>query len=383
MNSIINMVLSVAMLQLVTGRVCAHQWQDCPVNSSSLLQKVFQDTSDSVSSRRSACSVDVVLVLDRSRSVGDSYATLRTAATNFVVKLQKKSEATNGDSRIGLLSYGATAEWHSKLTKDFSSVISKIGAMPALEWWTSLDVALDMATLELGPAGPSELPKSQRVALVISDGESNGSREPISRAILAATNLKQHARLYIVGIEAGDTAFMEKMASEPTKENYHALGDFAGLTDSFIDTLIEGVCGKPTPTTPASPAPTPMATPTVPSPSPRMTPAPPAPSTPTPRVPPVLPAPAPMPDGRKKDTGASCRTMNTCFERLRGDTFCNQTTKTCQCSNFPREYVFERDIPLSAKWNVCRKSEDDLRGEENSLKWMGLLSADILGYWFR
>jgi hypothetical protein len=69
--------------------------------------------------------------------------------------------------------------------------------------------------------------------------------------------------------------------------------------------------------------------------------------------------------------------MNTCFQRTRGETYCDDETKTCQCTNFPTEYVVERDVPFAKKWKVCRKSEDDFRGEDNSVGWLFLLVQDI------
>merc|ERR1712151_729246 len=120
------------------------------------------------------CSIDVMLLLDISKSVGGDYGKLKIAATNFVTKLQEKNEATNGDSRIGLVSSAKKVEVHSKLTHSFSYVVSKISKLPKLHYWTHLWEALDVAPLELTG---STKPRDQKIAVVITDGEPTGQGE--------------------------------------------------------------------------------------------------------------------------------------------------------------------------------------------------------------
>jgi Mg-chelatase subunit ChlD len=361
------MVYYALLMQFSAASISVSESGRCSQNSSSLLQKIVQDAHGGISNQRAAsCAVDIVLVLDISISVGFNYPALRAAATQFIEKLEAKDKQLGGGSRVGLISFSTVAQWHSKLTPEFEDVDEAVENMPPIPLGlTNLADALNKADQELTSSMKT---KSQKVALVITDGEpwdavcgnSNLRNCPSAEALAtgAANKLKEHARLAIVGIQDAHTKYMKSLVSPPVQGNFFPLTQFSGLTDSFIGTLLEKVCA------PSAPMPAPETG--APAPIPGVA--------PTPEQPPLVPSPAPA---CKKDTEAPCEVNGVCFQRTRGDTECNAKTHTCWCTQ-PDECVGEVEMPLSKKWKVCRKVTGDVKYEKNILKWSFSLTQDIL-----
>jgi hypothetical protein len=74
--------------------------------------------------------------------------------------------------------------------------------------------------------------------------------------------------------------------------------------------------------------------------------------------------------------------MGVCFQRARGSTECRANkngTNSCHCIG-ANECVVRRKMPITkeGEWRVCRKSEEDYRGESNPVSWFFVVSLDIM-----
>merc|ERR1712050_598043 len=120
--------------------------------------------------------------------------------------------------------------------------------------------ALDEVALQLIGSTKEE---NQKVAVVFSDGEPTCDRAAMDKAYYSARSFRNYGRLVIVGMRAqggrrrrhGDDDFMKSLATAPADENYYELQNFGGLTDAFLDRVVEGVCKKQTANPMHSPTP--------------------------------------------------------------------------------------------------------------------------------
>merc|ERR1712176_1260693 len=155
----------------------------------------------------------------------------------------------------------------------------------------------------------------------------------------------------MVAIGKANTAYMQTLVTQPSTDNFFPVKTFDGLTESFINGLIDDLCD-------ATPAPAPPATPSP-------------------------PAPKPPEAICELDTRAECDTLaNLCFQNARGKTACKPSfdgKNTCWCIG-EGECVHNRSMPLTrtGNWSVCRKSETDMRGEDNPVSWFFVVSLDIV-----
>jgi Mg-chelatase subunit ChlD len=345
MNKFLKVRVCVAFMQSLTTMACDGRTRSCAINASSLLQKITQHTHSGITQRLNPkrCSLDVVLVLDTSGSVsegsgcGGCFHQMKGAATKFVKDLQSQST----ESRVALVTFANRATRLSTLSSNVNSVINEIGNIPSPNGGTNIADGLREARRLLS-ASPKE--RDQKVTLLITDGsptvptddtcnQDNNFRDCVtarSQALDEATKLKTDARLTIVGVGAAThTDYMQSLVTAPTNDNFYSIANFGSLTDSFTKNLLKDLC---------------------------------------------FPC--------RKDTKAPCY-QGLCFQRTRGTTTCNPTTNTCWCVE-DDECVYDRNFSTTrgSRWAVCRKSEDDTRGEENVVKWMAAVSQDVVStYW--
>jgi len=145
----------------------------------------------------------------------------------------------------------------------------KIQKIERLERCTRLYPALDEVALGFIESKKQE---NQKVAVVFTDGEPTCDRDAMDKGFDSARSFKNYGRLVVVGMraqggrrrQAGDEDFMKSLASSPS--DHFDLHSFGGLTDDFLDKVVEGVCKKP-----ATPTPTPAPAPLTPEPTPAST----------------------------------------------------------------------------------------------------------------
>jgi len=86
--------------------------------------------------------VEIMLVLDRSKSMGGSFDDLKEAAQNFVQYFKDTEEK----DKLGLLSFHRFVRQEVRLdTNFFTEMITKIGDLGELGWGTNIEDALDQA----------------------------------------------------------------------------------------------------------------------------------------------------------------------------------------------------------------------------------------------
>ena len=244
---------------------------------------------------RCAVAFDLVLVLDRSGSMGGAMADLKDIA----IFLLEQVDLTVGQAAI--VAFQSTAELLMPLSRRRVDLYAQINGLAA-GGGTAIDLGLDRAFDELYTSG-RHVNSTQAVVWVISDGvNNNGDKLPIQ----SAARLKgAGATIFAVGIGGASQQTLESMASTPISTHAYMGSDLAAIRSRFADfcSLATSPNPPPLPTLPPSPPP-PSPDPPPPSPTPAAPPPmPPAPllgySPPPPRAPPTPPSPPAPPSTPK------------------------------------------------------------------------------------
>lgn len=320
--------------------------------SPSLLQKVAYDTTAGAAYRASKCSLDVVLVLDSSGSIKDfNWPKMIQAASTFAANLMKSS-----GSRLGVLKFSNDVQWISRLSSNIASVKTAVeGAKYENPGWTNTQLALKEAGNEMKSKGSMY---SHHIVVVITDGRPTTSKPDASDNCGDSGDCTPHEEnartqakfvkslpcdLAMVAVGDADSTYMKSLVTTPTKDNYFTVNDFLGLSDNFINNLVDKLCER---------------------------------------------------GACLKDTRATCSSpFNLCFQTTRGATDCVEPSAgaapTCHCTQ-DDECVYWVDMlgTKNGSWGVCRKHRagdpsfqqdpDDVRGEKNAILWFFHVAWDIL-----
>lgn len=169
--------------------------------------------------------VDLMLVNDRSGSIGSSITDLKTAATAFV-DILTPSVAGN---HIGENSFSDTGTLDQILTGDGNLVKTAINALVS-SGRTRLVDGISQATAEL--SGANDRPAIPDYMVIITDGQPNepppdANAEAV--ALAAATAAKAAGiKIFVVGVGAQvDPAYLKTIASGD--DHYFAAADYANL----------------------------------------------------------------------------------------------------------------------------------------------------------
>lgn len=180
---------------------------------------------------------DVVLVIDRSGSMrgdpdGDGNTKLddvKRAATGFVNRL------TDND-HVGLVSFNESASLDEQLTSDHSNVETAINGLSA-GGSTNIGQAVDTAHGEL--TSSRDRPDANDVMVLLSNGLPNRGTDPEDEADEAKND---GIRLITIAFgEDADDSLMQRMASDPTSDNFFDAPTGADI-DNVFETISQEIC---------------------------------------------------------------------------------------------------------------------------------------------
>lgn len=155
-------------------------------------------------------------------------------------------------TQVGIISFSTTVVPELSLgeLRSKNEIIDKIMSIEFLGGNTNTGEALsylrEKAFKEAPSSSPNERPK---IAIILTDGQSNDVQQTISEATKAKL---EGITLFVIGIGSQvDTMELEAIASKPTKTYMFSIGNFDAL-DSIKDTLAIRACAVQ-PSTPAPP----------------------------------------------------------------------------------------------------------------------------------
>ena len=178
--------------------------------------------------------VDIMLVLDRSGSMGGTpIAQLKLAAHQFVTIIQ---EATNpGDpsqigapSRIGIVSFADNATLDTAFTRNVNTLNTAIEALVA-GGNTNHKEAFELATAQYTPP---LTPPNKKIMIMFTDGETTtgGNADPAAAAARA-----QGIEIYAIGLGSVNPTNLNNWASDPDSTHVLIAPTPADLKQAFED----------------------------------------------------------------------------------------------------------------------------------------------------
>ena len=181
-------------------------------------------------------SPDVMLVLDRSGSIGSDMPTLKNAAIAFVNAL---NPSTLG-AHMGQSSFASAGSLNTHLTDATSTIIANINAL-ASSGATDLEAGITLASAELGGGDGHDRndATSPDYMVIITDGQPNVPNQAQGEAdgLAAATSAKNAGTtIYVVGVGSQvNPAYLQQIASSPA--HYFSAANFGDL-QAILETLV-------------------------------------------------------------------------------------------------------------------------------------------------
>ena len=171
--------------------------------------------------------LDVVFVIDTSGSIGSSrFQLIREFAANITTELIRNSPK----SSVGVILFGSNAHIQFSL-QTYTSLSSLLSAINNLTYSGGGTNTAEALTLLLSAAQNGVLglrSESSKVAVIITDGESNNQTATLSAA--AALHTSNIFDVYAVGVDGANLPELHGIASNP---------DFVLFTSSFNSTGLQ------------------------------------------------------------------------------------------------------------------------------------------------
>lgn len=178
---------------------------------------------------------DIVLILDRSGSMaGSPLASLKAGAKTFIDIIDEATDsARDGQigcgSRIGVVSFAATARQDTQLITSVSDLKAAVDALSAGGDTNHADAFTKASELLDGDSG------NGRVMVMFTDGETTTGPDP---SPVAAAARDAGVRIYTIGLNGSgglDAAALEDWASKPASAYVAITPDEAELEELFAD----------------------------------------------------------------------------------------------------------------------------------------------------
>ena len=181
------------------------------------------------------CPADIVLILDGSSSISSSsWSQLVSACTTLVSELGVSSAGAH----VGVVQFSSSSSTKLELplTGDEPTALAKIKALIQAGGSTDTAAGLELTETELAKRGRSDV---VRVAILITDGESNAGSNPVA----VADRMKQNqTSLFGIGVGSGaDIKQIAQIASAPSSEFVFEVKDFFDLAN-IIASLVSKTC---------------------------------------------------------------------------------------------------------------------------------------------
>ena len=203
---------------------------------------------------------DVMLVLDRSGSIGPDMVTLKNAALAFVTALAPSADGVH----LGQTSFSSNGSLDTHLTDDVATINTAINALIS-SGTTNLAEGITLATTELDNPGDGDDRadgESKDYMVIITDGAPNVPDEATAQAagIVAANAAKADGiEIFVVGVGAGispTTAAYLRDNIATDADHYYAATEFSDLSavlDAIADCEDTDNDGNPPPPPPPPP----------------------------------------------------------------------------------------------------------------------------------
>ncbi|KAL5006010.1 hypothetical protein ScPMuIL_017168 [Solemya velum] len=170
-------------------------------------------------------SVDLVLVLDTSTSVGN---TNFQKMLNFTKNLVASSDIDSGRVRVGVVTFSDAAkiqfnlgEYHTR-----ERTIEAIGRIPYTPGNTNTADGLHIMRRRMFNTD-RDRESASNIAVIVTDGLSNlNTQQTIPQAVTARQN---HIHIYAIGIGISNTWELDGIVTSPTRQNRFHVPDFNGL----------------------------------------------------------------------------------------------------------------------------------------------------------
>jgi len=190
----------------------------------------------------SACpnSVDLALVLDMSGSDMENHDFELNISRRIVERLDFGPWATNGGSRVGLITYAKTATVWFSLATHFDALANLIEAfniIPPVNEGTNAYDALTLMQSTLFNNSPGDRIGSSNVAVVITDGRSNLQQDRTLPAAVAARNAG--TSIYVIGV--GDVNEVETVGIAGAVSNYMRVSNDREASQA-VDFITQRLC---------------------------------------------------------------------------------------------------------------------------------------------
>lgn len=178
---------------------------------------------------------DIVLVLDRSGSMaGSALASLKAGAKTFIDIIDEATDsAQDGQigfgSRIGIVSFAATATQDTQLITSVSDLKAAVDALTAGGNTNHADAFTKAAELLAGPS------TNARVMVMFTDGNTTAGPDP---SPIAAAARAAGVVIYVIGLtgtDGVDVSALEDWASKPASAYVAVTPDEAELEELFAD----------------------------------------------------------------------------------------------------------------------------------------------------
>lgn len=183
--------------------------------------------------------VDIMLVLDRSGSMGGTALANLKAAANKLVDLIEDTNATlpptvTSFSRVGVVSFANSASLDQALTSNLASVRTAIDALAA-GGLTAIGDGVNVAQAQLAGSEPLR----PKVMIVVTDGVNNAGADPVAAATAAKA---AGTEIFVIGFGSVDAGQLAAIASDPDADHLFISPDVAGGDlDAAFDALGEAL----------------------------------------------------------------------------------------------------------------------------------------------
>lgn len=172
--------------------------------------------------------VDVILVLDRSGSMGGSkIAAAKQAAIQFVNQM-------GANDQVGVVSFNQTASLNQQLTTDKNSAVTAINGLTASG---TTDIADGIVTAETELKSNRHRNNNAPVMIVLSDGRHNNG----ANLLQTATTVK-NSGIEIITIGLGTDADEQQLRKVASSDNLYryapSASDLAGIYQSILQTSL-------------------------------------------------------------------------------------------------------------------------------------------------
>ena len=182
----------------------------------------------------------MVFVLDASRSVTEkNFGLMRQFVKNFL----SNADVDGGNVRVGVMIYSndVNIQFHLNEHTTKSDVFAAVDAIPYTEGSTNTAKALKVMRTEMFRAINGDRPKTDNIAIVITDGYATQDEDQIIPEAEISHNAGIH--IFSIGIGLADLAELDSLASKPVSENRFAVENF-GKLDELAKRVFDGFCSK-------------------------------------------------------------------------------------------------------------------------------------------